>query len=61
VIKSRSRRWAGHVACTGDSGGAYRALVERPEGKRPLRRCTPTWKDSIKTVQEVGWEGNELD
>jgi len=49
------------VACTGDSGGAYRALVERPEGKRPLRRCTPTWKDSIKTVQEVGWEGNELD
>jgi len=62
VIKSRSRKWAGHVACTGDSGGAYRVLVGRPEGKRPLGRCTPPWKDSIKTVlQEVGWEGNELD
>jgi len=36
VIKSRSNRWAGHVACIGDSGGAYRVLVGRHEGKRPL-------------------------
>jgi len=50
------------VACIGDSGGAYRVLVERPEGNRLLGRCTLTCKDSIKTVlQEVGWEGNELD
>jgi len=50
------------VACIGDSGGAYRVLVERPVGKRPLGRCTPTWKDGIKTVlQEVGWDSNELD
>jgi len=29
-------RWAGHVACMGDRRGAYRVLVEKPEGKRPL-------------------------
>jgi hypothetical protein len=34
VIKSR--RWAGHVACVGDRRGAYRILVERSVGKRPL-------------------------
>jgi hypothetical protein len=62
VIKSRSSRWAGYVASIGDSGGAYRVLVGRSEGKRPLGKCTPPWKDSTKIVlQEVGWEGNELD
>ena len=29
--------WAGHVASTG-RGGAYRVLVGKPEGKRPIRR-----------------------
>jgi hypothetical protein len=37
VIKSR-RMWAGHVTCMGDGRGAYRVLVGRPEGKRPLGR-----------------------
>ena len=27
VIKSRSMRWAGHVACVGDRRGVYRVLV----------------------------------
>jgi len=46
------------VACIGDSGGAYRVLVGRPGGKRPLGRCTLPWKDSIKIfLQEVGWGG----
>jgi hypothetical protein len=36
VIKSRKVRWAGHVASAGDRIGAYRILVGRPEGKRPL-------------------------
>ena len=38
VIKSRRFRWAGHVACMGTRRGAYRVLVVRPEGKRPLGR-----------------------
>ncbi|KAJ4448460.1 hypothetical protein ANN_10476 [Periplaneta americana] len=37
-IKSRRLRWAGHVARMGESRNAYRVLVGRPEGKRPLAR-----------------------
>ena len=38
VIKSRRMRWAGHVARMGEKRGAYRVLVGKPEGKRPLGR-----------------------
>jgi hypothetical protein len=31
-------RWAGHVACMGGMRNAYKILVGKPEGKRPLRR-----------------------
>ena len=34
VIKSRSLRYAGHVARMGERRGAYRVLVGSPEGKR---------------------------
>jgi hypothetical protein len=42
----------------GDMTGTYRALVEKPEGRRSVggRRCR--WEDNIKMdLQEVGWEG----
>ena len=52
-IKSRWR-WAGHVACMGDKGGAYKVLVERRKGKTPLGRPRPRWEDNIKMgLQEV--------
>jgi hypothetical protein len=38
VIKSTRMRWAGHVARMGEGRNAYRVLVGRPEGKRPLGR-----------------------
>jgi hypothetical protein len=38
VIESRRMRWADHVACMGNRRSAYRVLVEKPEGKRPLGR-----------------------
>jgi len=38
VIKSRRMRWAGHVARMGEERGAYRVLVGKLEGKRPLGR-----------------------
>jgi hypothetical protein len=38
VIKSRRLRWAGHVAHMGERRGAYRALVGKSEGRRPLGR-----------------------
>jgi len=51
-------RWAGLVACVGDRRGAYRVLVARPDGKKPLGRPRLRWEDTIKIdLQEVGWEG----
>jgi hypothetical protein len=38
MIKSRWMRWAGHVARMGKKRNAYRILVGKPEGKRPLGR-----------------------
>jgi hypothetical protein len=37
IVKSRRMRWAGHVARMGEKRNAYRLLVGKPEGKRPLR------------------------
>ena len=55
VIKSRIMRWAGHVACMGEGRGVYRALVGKPDGKRPLRRPRFRREDNIKIdLQEVG-------
>ena len=55
VVKSRSMRWAGHVARMGEGGGVHRALVGKPEGKRPLGRLRCRWEDNIKMdLQEVG-------
>jgi hypothetical protein len=36
VIKSRKPRWAGHVARVGEKSHAYRVLVGKPEGRKPL-------------------------
>jgi hypothetical protein len=38
IIKSRRIRWAGHVARMGEKRIAYRLLVGKPEGNRPLGR-----------------------
>jgi hypothetical protein len=38
IIKSRRMKWAGHVARMGAKRNAYRLLVGKPEGKRPLGR-----------------------
>ena len=55
VIKSRRMRWAGHVARMGEERGAYRGLVGKPEGKRPLGRPRRRWVDNIRMdLKEVG-------
>jgi hypothetical protein len=36
IIKARKMRWAGLVARMGEKRNAYRLLVGKPEGKRPL-------------------------
>ena len=55
VIKSRRMRWVGHVARMGEKRVAYRVLVGKPEGKRPLGRPRRRWVDNIRMdLQEVG-------
>jgi hypothetical protein len=42
----------------GERKGAYRALVGKPEGRRPLGRPRHRWEDNIKMdLREVGWGG----
>ena len=54
VIKSRRKRWAGHVARMEVRRGVYRVLVGKPEGTRPLGRNRHRWADNIKMdLQEV--------
>jgi hypothetical protein len=38
MMKSRRKRWAGHVTRMGEKKNAYRVLVGKPEGMRPLGR-----------------------
>jgi hypothetical protein len=56
-IKSRRMRWAGHLARMGEKRNAYRLLVRKPEGKRPLGKPRRRWVDNIKMdLLEVGWD-----
>jgi hypothetical protein len=61
VIMSRRMRWAGHVAYMVAVRSAYKILVGKPEGKRPLRRHRCRWEDNIKMdLGEVGFWGCRL-
>jgi hypothetical protein len=41
----------------GDKGNAYRLLVGKPEGKRPLGRQRRRWVDNIRMdLVELGWD-----
>jgi hypothetical protein len=56
--KHARMRWAGHVGRMGAKRNAYRILVGKPEGKRPLGRPRCRWVDSTKMdLREVGWDG----
>jgi hypothetical protein len=56
IIKSRRKRYAGHVASIGEKN-TYRILVGKPEGKRLIAR--PRWcEDNIKMdLRETGRGG----
>jgi hypothetical protein len=42
----------------GETRNAYRILVGKPEGKRPLGRPRRRWVDNIKLdLIEIGWDG----
>jgi hypothetical protein len=48
MMKSRRLRWTGHVGRMGQKRNAYRILVRKSEGKRPVGRHRPRWEDNIK-------------
>jgi hypothetical protein len=53
-------RFAGHVARMGEKRNAYRILVGKTEGRRPLGRPRRRWVDDIKMdLREIGWDGVE--
>jgi hypothetical protein len=42
----------------GETMNAYRILVGKPEGKRPLGRPRRRWVDNFKMdLGEIGWDG----
>ena len=49
-VKSRRLSWAGHVARMEQARNEYRVLVEKPEGKRPLRKSRSRWEDNKKWI-----------
>jgi hypothetical protein len=56
-------RWEEHVAQMGEKRIAYRLLVGKPEGKRPLGRPRRRWVENVKQDPielewgEVNWIG----
>ena len=60
-LKSRRLRWVGHLARMEQSRNAYRVLVGKPEGKRPLGRPRRRWEDNIKMdLREVSCDPEDL-
>jgi hypothetical protein len=58
IIKLQRMRWAGHIAQIGEKRNAYRLLVGKPEGKRPLGRPRRRWVDNIRMdLGEIGCGG----
>jgi hypothetical protein len=56
---TKSRRMRGRACSTNvEKKNAYRLLVGKPEGKRPLGRPRRRWVDNIELdFRETGWDG----
>jgi hypothetical protein len=62
IIFCTLRRVFIQKTCSTNGGerNAYRILVGKTEGKRPLGRPRRRWMDSIKMdLGEIGWDGVE--
>jgi hypothetical protein len=54
-MTARKIRWAGHVARMREKRNAYRLLVGKPEGRRPLGRPKRRLLDNMMDLVQVGW------
>ena len=62
VIKSRRLKWAGHAARMDEDRTAYKILIFKPDGKRPLGRPRSRWEDNIRMdLNEMGYEGSQME
>jgi hypothetical protein len=43
----------------GDTRGAYRVLVGKPEGKRPVERPRPRWEETA-IASGIYYKGNNI-
>jgi hypothetical protein len=60
MTNSRRIRWAGHEARMKKKRNAYRVLVGKPEGKRPLGTPRHRWVDNIKMdLKEIELDGRD--
>jgi hypothetical protein len=58
MMKSRKMRGAGHITRIGEKRNAYRNLMGKPEGKRPLGRPKRKWENNNKMdIREILWGG----
>jgi hypothetical protein len=56
IIKKRRMRGAGHIARMGEKRNAFKLMVGKPDGKRPLGRPRRWWVDNIRMdLLELGW------
>jgi hypothetical protein len=57
IIKARRMRWVEHVAQKGVKRNAYRLLMGKIEGRRPLGRPRRRWLDNIRMdLVEMEWD-----
>jgi hypothetical protein len=57
-INLQGKRLSGHVERMGEKRNAYRILLGKPEGKRPLGRPRRRSVDNIKMdLREIRWDG----
>jgi hypothetical protein len=60
IVKSKKVKWRGHVAYMRQMGSIYKILIEKSEGKRPLRRPGHRW-DTKKKLRGFGPLANSAD
>ena len=57
----RRLRWTGHVIRKQDRRGAYKVLVDKHKGRKPVGRPRRKWEENIKVnLREMG-ERHEMD
>jgi hypothetical protein len=56
MVKSKRKRWTGHVTLMSEKRNTYRVLLGKQKGNRQLERLRRRWENNIIIyVRELGW------